>query len=627
MKELRNKIEVLLEQQLLLQNELGIDDSSSRAILNEVKTGELIVAVVGEVNRGKSTFLNALMGSEVFPSRATVCTAGVTILDNGTEPSAEIHYQNGKIDPLELTHDKPGDILANYISRTNDDVKSINALKIKYPNDFSGNGILLVDTPGVNDPDSWREEITYNYLASADAVIMLLDPMKPLSASEVEFLRDKILDQSIKKLIFIANKIDHVNMEDREKIYDRLKNGLEEYIPNPVIHMVSSKMALESKLNGNDEGYTASGFKRFEEFLIDFLMKGRGGALLETKIQKCNIIHNVIHENIQNRIGALDKDKDEVGKKLMEAEKELIALDKKKERLAVKIEKEQEPIANKLKKTINAKINEFESMESSIINEPELPQLRQKVLRIQKDTIMDFGESVKKVNKKLMQDYGTESVDVMTQVKELLSGLNKQSIATAGTVEVNRENTQRENSIIEDNSVKSAATTGAVVGAGAGAIAASNAVFAFGGSLWAFTSLGVAAMGALTGGIGLIAGAGIAAYLKKQNQNDNSSTYVEVNDIVNNQKAAEAVRNFLKGMKNQGEAISRVIVESFGNSINDSIDNIIKDQRMLISNIKNDINSTEEQQKDRRRSLSDHSERLSSLKKEFADIGASIKLT
>ena len=37
----------------------------------------------------------------------------------------------------------------------------------------------------------------------------------------------------------------------------------------------------------------------------------------------------------------------------MDAEKELIALDKKKQRLAVKIEKEQEPIANKLKSIIH----------------------------------------------------------------------------------------------------------------------------------------------------------------------------------------------------------------------------------------------------------------------------------
>ena len=98
-------------------------------------------------------------------------------------------------------------------------------------------------------------------------------------------------------------------------------------------------------------------------------------------------------------------------------------------------------------------------MESSIINESQLPQLRQKVLRIQKETVKDFGESVKKVNEKLMQDYGAESMDVMTKVKQLLSGLNKQAKITSGNLKVSREK-ESINTTIENDTISNTATTG-----------------------------------------------------------------------------------------------------------------------------------------------------------------------
>jgi hypothetical protein len=125
------------------------------------------------------------MGAKIFPSRATVCTAGVTILDNGPTPSAEIIYRNKKPQRIDLPLEDPSAKLTEIVSRKNTEVKDVQMVRVWYPNKFTGNGIVLVDTPGVNDPENWREEITYSYLAQADAVIMLLDPMQPLSKSEI----------------------------------------------------------------------------------------------------------------------------------------------------------------------------------------------------------------------------------------------------------------------------------------------------------------------------------------------------------------------------------------------------------------------------------------------------------
>ena len=102
MLEFRKNLKELLINQSKLQADLSISDAGIQEIIESLKSGELIVSVVGEVNRGKSTFLNALLGNKVFPSRATVCTAGVTILDNGIKPEAQIIYKNGKVETVEL---------------------------------------------------------------------------------------------------------------------------------------------------------------------------------------------------------------------------------------------------------------------------------------------------------------------------------------------------------------------------------------------------------------------------------------------------------------------------------------------------------------------------------------------
>ena len=118
-----------------------------------------------------------------------------------------------------------------------------------------------MDTPGVNDPDSWREEITYNYLGASDAVIMLLDPGQALSDSEVEFLKDKILDSCIEKLIFVVNKIDDIPLKERATVRNRIESGLSRYVTTPHIYALSSKQALTAKMNKDDNLFISSGFK------------------------------------------------------------------------------------------------------------------------------------------------------------------------------------------------------------------------------------------------------------------------------------------------------------------------------------------------------------------------------
>lgn len=64
---------------------------ASQALRNSV----FRLLVLGDMKRGKSTFLNALIGENLLPSDVNPCTAILTILRYGAEKKVTVHFNNG----------------------------------------------------------------------------------------------------------------------------------------------------------------------------------------------------------------------------------------------------------------------------------------------------------------------------------------------------------------------------------------------------------------------------------------------------------------------------------------------------------------------------------------------------
>ncbi len=591
----RNKLKTILHTHTALAKETKVNDDVITDVIENLKHGEMSIAVVGEVNRGKSTFLNALMGTKLFPSRASVCTAGVTVLDYGDEPKAEIVFKNGKTKSFELSLENPSKSLVDVISRKNKEVQDIKMVRIWYPNPFTGNGLVLVDTPGVNDPETWREDITYEYLAGADAVIMLLDPMQPLSASEVEFLEHKILGRSIANLIFVVNKIDDVCMEDRAVALGRIENILKKYVPNPTIYPLASKPALKAKQTGNEQSLNISGFPEFEEGLLDFLAKGRGGLLLKSKIQKgIDHLSNDIQVSIDQRIGALDSEKGAVKTRLNRAQSDLQSQTKKKDDLKKQLKSKGKTIARQLKDIIREKENYLShSLKPALQEEPSVSVLRSNILSFQRDCVEVLQDGIESTYSNLLSKHGERSLAIMSDVKDIMSSLSHDASSSVQSIQVSHQKV-RVSSGIEEK--KAGAVVGGVIGAGAGMAAAAGA----GAGI---AAMGVIGLGILTGGIGLLVGGAVAGMLSEKSSSSssrNQSSYVEHDEMVNNRRAMLAVDRFLSKLKNNVNRISDMLINSLLQELVKPIDRQITGQKNLIAQINNDLDQTVEDQQSTR---------------------------
>lgn len=252
--ELNEKIDAVLS----LSQEVVAEES--RAELHRLKQAiqqdVFSIVVLGEFSRGKSTFVNALMGEPLLPMDVLPETAVIQVLHYAEKPGVEIVYRNGVVKQGEADRD----FLKRFSVRAQQDAADdVEYLRIGYPSSFLQHQVVVVDTPGVSDMDEQRAEVTYGFLPQADMVLFLLDASSPLKKTEKEFLEKRVLPQGIRKIVFLANKFDHLDEEevDEEEYLDKLRMRLK-------------------KAFGGDEGQP--GLRDIELFPLSAWQALKGGA-------------------------------------------------------------------------------------------------------------------------------------------------------------------------------------------------------------------------------------------------------------------------------------------------------------------------------------------------------------
>lgn len=238
------------------------------------------IVVLGEFKRGKSTFINALLGKSLLPMDVLPETAAISEIQYGEQAAVMVEYRDGRLERGEPDYN----YLKQFSARQNNaNIENVKCIRVKYPVDFLKNNITLVDTPGVSDLSEQRAEITYSYIPKANAVVFLLDAASPLKATEYSFIEEKLLPLGVNNIMFIANRYDFVD-EDEEPDYlpeleQRLLNNFginteEAKLQDITLYPLSATMALQGIETGNPELVAASGIGAIRRKLNDMLVSG-----------------------------------------------------------------------------------------------------------------------------------------------------------------------------------------------------------------------------------------------------------------------------------------------------------------------------------------------------------------
>lgn len=77
-------------------------------------------------------------------------------------------------------------------------------------------GVILIDTPGINDPDPYRDSLVAAFVSEADVLLFVFDINQALKRTELSFLSEHIRKFKIQHCLFIGNKAD-IDRPDKKR--------------------------------------------------------------------------------------------------------------------------------------------------------------------------------------------------------------------------------------------------------------------------------------------------------------------------------------------------------------------------------------------------------------------------
>jgi GTPase SAR1 family protein len=296
-----------------------------------LQQGVFRLMVLGDMKRGKSTFLNALIGENLLPSDVNPCTALLTVLRYGKEKKVTVHFNDGKtpasidfatfktkytIDPAE----------AKKLEESNQPAfPDVDYAVVEYPLELLSKGIEIIDSPGLNDTEA-RNELSLGYLNNCHAVLFVLSASQPCTLGERRYLENYIKNRGL-SVFFLVNAWDRVKeslidpddatelAEAEDKLNRVFKANLAEYctvdgydIYAERVFNLSSIIALRRRIKDSDADLAGTGFPAFIDSLNTFLTQERAIAELRQAriIAKQTSTH--VKEAVARRIPLLDTD-------------------------------------------------------------------------------------------------------------------------------------------------------------------------------------------------------------------------------------------------------------------------------------------------------------------------------
>lgn len=238
------------------------------------------VAIVGEFNAGKSTFINAVMGADVAPTGVLPTTATLHHLRYAPDPLAKIFFFPSVTDVEARDRILP-------VSELRATLKSLDAGEVRRVEILlplsSLTQVEILDTPGFNAPDPRHAAAAREAFEEADFAIWLLDATQPMKKSEEAVLAEaRALELPVQILV---NKSDRLQPPDLAKVMAMVRTslgaaGLASW-REPLA--LSARQALAGRL-GDEGALAASGWPAVQE-LLDATILGKSAALKERALR------------------------------------------------------------------------------------------------------------------------------------------------------------------------------------------------------------------------------------------------------------------------------------------------------------------------------------------------------
>ena len=238
-----------------------------------VTDGLFRVVVMGTFTSGKSTLINALLGSRILPESALPSTAILTFIQFGYDTDdVEIHYrdivnEDGNVTKGTVEHISKENFIQTYHYDIADNEKlsqtgSIPRFKkvaysiVRFSLPLVQDGVSIVDTPGLEDKDV-ATELALDIAAKAQAIIYVCGE-RGFAEADREYFEENFKGNP-GNVFFILNKMDNITSDiQRKQALDRVRydvkgcfvkadGSVDEALMSKRVFGLSSLLALDAR--------------------------------------------------------------------------------------------------------------------------------------------------------------------------------------------------------------------------------------------------------------------------------------------------------------------------------------------------------------------------------------------
>lgn len=274
--------------------------STIKEQLEAVAHSPVTVLVCGEFKRGKSTFINALIGRRLCPTDTDICTSVASIIKYGAKPKATRYFGDfGNMQSEVIDIDE----LEDFTVGSAEEIDNTIFIEIELPLEALKAGMVIIDTPGVGGLDPRHASLTNFLMPRADVAVFMTDVNEPMSSTEMAFYRDHVLRMAQNSLV-VVNKSDLKSADEVEEIRTdtiaKLKaySGLEE----GDIDAISVSAAAELF---TDQGLGDSNFAALRQAVADKADAWRNGHLDAVEADLTEAI-NLTLEPLRSQLNQID---------------------------------------------------------------------------------------------------------------------------------------------------------------------------------------------------------------------------------------------------------------------------------------------------------------------------------
>ncbi len=363
------------------------------------------VLVMGEFSAGKSTMINALIGEPILPERALTATAIITEIKYGAEKKAVIYPIKGRWKDGDKPFEVPVTELRKYLlinhNIGNEEGRDANTLEgnviaspferaeVFMPLDILKDGVEIIDSPGLNDPAS-HGDITHKYLPNVHAIIFCVNGLRAYGQNEKVVIENLIVKHYTTPM-FVVTRFDNICEDiensgegveeieffkksitaDLAKHTDLVKSEYTSMLDGNGIFFVSSRDAKRAKHTSpwDTALHEKSGYKNFESYLSDYLVKCKGDELSKMIVEGIRTIGNEAVKSLTEQYNAADLSLEEFEQRMKEVEAKMATAKTQAELFVKSFELEMERAIDDLKTTCKAlpkgAYNELDSWRST----------------------------------------------------------------------------------------------------------------------------------------------------------------------------------------------------------------------------------------------------------------------